>query len=136
MVKTKKSRLSLGFLQVSAKRKNGVLLNHSRYHLTIIKQSYIRIQVLNSYCFLKKSVFAICFLRKSELRQVFSLKGSRKMVRLSKCPSYPGYDLSGVFWLDQNRQIQGGQEICTTKQMSELPRVRVNRILLYKPELN
>ena len=53
------------------------------------------------------------------------------MVRLGECPSYTGYDLSGIFWLDQGRQIQGGQETRTTNRMSELPSVRVNRIVLY-----
>ena len=35
------------------------------------------------------------------------------MLGLSECPSYPGYDLSGLFWLDHSSQIQGGQEIRT-----------------------
>ena len=33
--------------------------------------------------------------------------------------------------LDDSPQIQGGQEICATKRMLELPRARVNRIVLY-----
>ena len=51
---------------------------------------------------------------KSELSGVFWLKGHKILVRLSESPTYPGYNLSGCFWLQFDKKIQGELKIGPT----------------------
>jgi len=48
------------------------------------------------------------------LIQSFFLKGLRKNVLLSGCPSYPGYYLSKVFLSEKGKEVQGTEEKCIT----------------------